>query len=330
MRQKYILAGIALLSLMVLAACGGGASNSMQIGSAVLDTYSAPESYADHRAQQQLIEVDGEMIAYTDHGTGPAVVLLHGVPTSSWMYRKVIPGLQDELRVITIDFLGYGSSGKPDGDETIYGAAAQAGRVQAVLQHLQVREHALLMHDMGGLVAWEMLRLQPETVSHLIVLNTIVSETGFNHPDMAPGAFTRQLVKTYSSPLTSVAVLQGTFDSLGLTGEHTLSEAECFGYVAPMREGSDDALYAFFTQIDDNMFSRLDDRTNTFEGYDGETIVLWGAKDDVLTTDQIPILQERLNVQDENIHIYEDTAHFVAEERPDDVIREVKALVSGG
>ncbi|MEO9970076.1 MAG: alpha/beta hydrolase, partial [Hyphomonadaceae bacterium] len=193
--------------------------------------------------------------------------------------------------------------------------------------HLGVDEHALLMHDMGGLVAWEMLRKQPETISHLVVLNTIVSQTGFNHPKVSPGAFTRRLLSAYSGQLTSVAIMQNTFDSLGLKGEHKLTEAECFGYVAPMREGADPALYSHFTQINETMFTRLDDTRDTFGNFQGETLVLWGAKDDVLTVDQVPILQAALSIPDENIHIYDDTAHFVAEERPDDVVREVTAFL---
>lgn len=327
MKKRYFLVVAALGLLASLAGCAGEPSSSMRIGGAVLPTYVEPTTYSDHRDQQQLLAVDNGSVAYTDHGTGPAIVLLHGVPTSSWMYRQIIPDLQDSARVITIDFLGFGSSDKPEGGDEIYGPAVQAARVQAVLDHLGVREHALLMHDMGGLVAWEMLRKQPETISHLVVLNTIVSQTGFNHPDMNPGAFTRQLVSTYSGQLTSAAIMQNTFNSLGLKGEHELSEAECFGYVAPMREGADSALYSFFTQIDDDMFSRLDNTRDALDGYNGQTIVLWGAKDDVLTVEQVPILQKALSIPAENIHIYEDTAHFVAEERPDDVVREVKALL---
>jgi len=328
--RRYFIAMITGSLSLFLAACGGATNSTMEIGGAVQAAYTAPETYADHRAQQQTLRVDGGTIAYTDHGTGPAIVLLHGVPTSSWMYRKLIPLLQADMRVITVDFLGYGSSDKPDGGADLYGEAAQARRVQQVLQHLSVRDHAVLMHDMGGLVAWEMLRTQPESISHLVVLNTIVSPTGFNHPDIKPGAVTRQLVKAYTGKLTSVAILQNTFNSLGLTGRHELSEAECFGYVAPMREGSDDALYSFFTEINEDMMTRLDSNDNMLAEFDGETIVLWGAKDDILTVDQVPILQQRLNILDRNIHIFEDTAHFVAEERPEDIALEVLEMIGQG
>ena len=327
MNRRYFISIVAGGFLLFLSACAAGSDNMMQIGSAVQANYSMPETYVDHRAQQQLLSVEGGTVAYTDHGTGPAIVLLHGVPTSSWMYRKLIPLLQDDMRVITIDFLGYGSSEKPDGGSDVYGDDLQAIRVGQVLDHLQVSEHGLLIHDMGGLVAWEMLRTRPDSVSHLVVLNTVVSSTGFNHPNMKPGTVTRQLMNAYTGKLTSVAIMQNTFNSLGLTGPHELSEAECFGYVAPMREGSDDALYTFFTQINDDMMTRLEADDDTLADYSGETLVLWGAADKVLTVEQVPVLQKRLRIPDENIRIYEDTAHFVAEERPEDVAREILAFM---
>lgn len=329
-KRQIFISVLTLALSFLLTACGGARNSTLEIGGAVQAVYTAPATYADHRAQQQTLRVDGGTVAYTDHGTGPAIVLLHGVPTSSWMYRKLIPLLQSDMRVITIDFLGYGSSNKPDGGVEIYGEREQAARVHNLLEHLGVREHALLMHDMGGLVAWEMLRTQPDAISQLIVLNTIVSPSGFKHPDIKPGALTRQLVKAYTGQLTSVAILQNTFSSLGLTGEHKLSEAECYGYVAPMREGSDDALYSFFTAINGEMMTRLNSNDHMMKEFSGQTLVLWGAKDDILTVEQVPVLQRRLNIPDQNIHIFDDTAHFVAEERPEDIAREVLALLGKG
>jgi pimeloyl-ACP methyl ester carboxylesterase len=132
----------------------------------------------------------------------------------------------------------------------------------------------------------------------------------------------------YSSPLTSVAVLTKTFNDLGLKGEHELSEAECFGYVAPMREGADPALYQFFTSINAKLFTALDENKTRFADYKGDTLVMWGAKDETLTVRQIPILKDMLSIPDENIHIYSDNAHFLAEEIPDEIIKKVSAFLT--
>jgi pimeloyl-ACP methyl ester carboxylesterase len=142
------------------------------MGAKLSAAYTAPATYQDHRDQQQSFQTSSGKIAFTDHGTGPVLVMLHGVPTSSWMYRKVIPELQASMRVITIDHLGFGSSDKPDGSADDYSAAGHAARTRELLDALNVSDYGVLMHDMGGLVAWEMLRADESAISHLVVLNT--------------------------------------------------------------------------------------------------------------------------------------------------------------
>ncbi len=327
--------GVSAFMAMVFALTATGCSLNFtgEVGEDVAARYTPPETYSDHRAQQQFFTIDGRRIAYTDHGprNGEAIVLLHGVPTSSWMYRKLIPLLQDDFRIVTIDFLGFGSSDKAKKAHDLYQTEKRAERVTALLDELEINQFSLLMHDMGGLVAWEVTRLIPTRIDRMIVLNTIVNQQGFNHPNIDAGAFTRQMMKAYSSPVTSVAVLTKTFNDLGLVGDYELSEEECFGYVAPIREGADNALYAFFTSINETLFARLEENRTLFpETFRGDTLVLWGRKDDVLTSAQTPILKEMLNIPDDQIHIFDDHAHFLAEEAPTLLGRHIREFMSDG
>ena len=299
----------------------------MTVSNNIQSLYVVPDTYQDHRAQQQIFDIEGTQIAYTDHGKGPVIVLLHGVPTSSWMYRKIIPDLQKNMRVISVDFLGFGSSDKPKNINDIYSPNAHAQRHNSLLSHLGVNEYALLFHDMGGLVAWELMRKNPQAISHAIVLNTIVSRHGFHPPQIRPDMMTRQLMSAYSSELTSTAILEKTFSDLGLVNEHKLNEEECFGYVAPVREGSDEALYAFFTGLNEDLLARLDQNQTELSAFSGKTLVLWGEKDKILTTKQIPILQKTLNVEPENIHIYKQHNHFLAEEIPEELVLKITQFI---
>lgn len=328
--KEFILA----LSLSGLTMGWGGCATKdapAQLAAVLADSYVLPADYDAHRAQQQLFETGSGKIAFTDHGpqrvNAPTIVLLHGVPTSSWMYRKVVPQLQQNLRVITVDQLGYGSSEKPKRDEADYSPAAQARRVEALLAARGVTNYSILMHDMGGLVAWEMLAANPAVIDNLVVLNTIVGDEGFEQPNMEGGFLTSQLMKAYSSKLTSAAILDKTFSDLGLKGEYKLTEEECYGYVRPMREGADDALYSFFTSINDDLFNDLDAKHAAWPAYKGKVMVMWGAKDETLTTGQIPTLKAAFNIPDSDIHIYENNAHFLAEEIPNEVASKVSAFV---
>jgi len=293
--------------------------------------YKLTDQYAEHRRQQRWVNIPAGRIAYTDHGDGDVLVLLHGVPTSSWMYRKMIAGLQSGMRVISIDFLGYGSSDKPENVGGIYSPEAQAGYVRAVLRKAGVQQYSLLFHDMGGLAAWELLRASSDKteIKNIIALNTIIAREGFNSPDMKKGMMSRQMMRLYSSKMTSSAILTKTFDEMGLRNNMTLSEAECRGYVLPMQEGSDEALYSFFTGFDNASFTRLEENIRSLNAYQGRALIIWGDQDEVLTSEQIPQLRQHLKVADQNVIILPDQAHFLAEEISEKLVQMTTSFLAG-
>lgn len=293
--------------------------------------YKLSTNYANHRAQQSFFNSSGGQIAYLDYGSGPALVMLHGVPTSSWLYRKMLPELQKHFRVIAVDLLGYGASDKPHSAANNYLPSSQAAYVQELIASLGVAQYSLLFHDMGGLVAWDMIEqdlAQEQTersISNMVLLNTIISKQGFDYPKIKKGMMARQMAQAFSNKLSSAAILNMTFKNMGLSSESKLSERECFGYVQPMREGADEALYDFFTGFDQSMFNGLDRKIKGLSKFTGKTLVLWGAKDKVLTTAQLPQLQKPLNLSNDKIHIFNDNAHFLPEEMPDILVSKIVA-----
>jgi len=301
------------------------AKDSMQHGH-----YELSDNYANHRLQQKKISTSGGMIHFIDAGDGPVLLMIHGVPTSSWLYRKMIDELQSDFRVIAIDLLGYGSSDKPDANDGNYSALKQADYVHQVLEALDIADYNLLFHDMGGLVAWELVRQDlegEENVKSLNILNTIISKQGFDYPKMEKGVVAKMMSEAYSSNLSSAAVLKMTFKNMGLSSDYRLSENECFGYVAPMREGSDAALYQFFTGFDDRRFARLESNIAALEKFGGRTQILWGAKDKVLSVDQFPQLTRSLKVRAEDITVYANNAHFLPEEIPSALSMKVREFL---
>ncbi len=318
-RVVFRLAG--LMVILALASCSTPKlATTMEVVNKA--SYTLSENYANHRAHQHLLKVGDYEIAYLDlkaSDSAPVLVLLHGVPSSSWLYRKMLPELQNSFRVVAIDLLGYGTSAKPKSNGSTYSREAQADYVQAVLNHLDVDQYQLAFHDMGGLVAWELVErdlLGPKAIQTLFVLNTIISEIGFNHPKVKKGVMARTMSNAFSNAATSAAALELTFNNMGLSSNADLSEKECFGYVAPMREGSSDALYEFYTGFDEALFARLSDQIMALEGFQGEVHVFWGAQDKVLTTEQLPVLESALNQAQVFKTIYENQSHFLPEEIP--------------
>ena len=99
------------------------------------------ETIEQHRGQQKKIMVEGGNMAYIDIGEGPVILLVHGVPTSSWLYRHIIHNLlQKGYRVIAPDLLGFGNSDKPKGID-IYNVEKQGKRLLKLMNDLQIDKY---------------------------------------------------------------------------------------------------------------------------------------------------------------------------------------------
>ena len=131
----------------------------------------------------EYICIDGQRIAYHRFGSGPSVALIHGIPTSSYLWRNVIPLLVDEgLQVIAVDLLGYGDSDKPS--DVDLGVANQAKRIAAALRELNWDGSAIVGHDIGGGVAQLLCANAPQAAKHLVLLDSIAYDS-FPEPGIA-------------------------------------------------------------------------------------------------------------------------------------------------
>lgn len=109
-------------------------------------------------------------VYYEVQGDGEPVLLIHGIPTSSFIWRKQVEALSTRFRVYAPDLPGWGRSDKPgDFDYTI---SAYAEFVNAFLDQLSVRQVILGVHDLGGAIGLEFLGRYPDKVSRLIILDT--------------------------------------------------------------------------------------------------------------------------------------------------------------
>lgn len=104
---------------------------------------------------ETLISRRGHRIAFRRRGHGPAVLMLHGFPTWSYDYADVATDLAADHDVVTLDFLGYGASEKPNPYE--YSVAESADVVEDLVAHLGLDSVRLVAHDYGGIVAQELI-----------------------------------------------------------------------------------------------------------------------------------------------------------------------------
>lgn len=109
--------------------------------------------------------VDGLKWHWVEEGTGPAVVLLHGIPESWRCWRHQIPVLSQQFRVIAPDMKGYGQSGKPNGD---YAGSVVAEETLAFLDSIGVENFHIAGHDWGVVIADNIISIAPDRVERYV------------------------------------------------------------------------------------------------------------------------------------------------------------------
>ncbi|HZG34928.1 MAG TPA: haloalkane dehalogenase [Gaiellaceae bacterium] len=121
--------------------------------------------------QPHYLDLDGLRLHYLDEGAGPPVLLLHGEPTWSYLYRTVIPELTPACRVVAPDYLGFGRSDKPLRLED-YSYDLHVASIQRLVEALDLRDLTVVVQDWGGPIGLRVAVEQPERVARLVLMNT--------------------------------------------------------------------------------------------------------------------------------------------------------------
>lgn len=160
--RQMVSAALAAVAMTMFAASPSPASDA------------ATSSAAAHQqVQHQTIEIDGVSIAYREAGDPqrPTVLLLHGFPTSSHMFRNLIPALATQYHVIAPDYPGFGASDMPPADQFEYSFANIAGMMTRLLDRKGVDRYAVYLMDYGAPVGYRMFAKDPERVTGFIIQN---------------------------------------------------------------------------------------------------------------------------------------------------------------
>ncbi|MFO6464202.1 haloalkane dehalogenase [Jannaschia sp. KMU-145] len=160
--------------------------------------------------EKKTMEVLGSTMAYVDEGEGPAVLMLHGNPTSSYLWRNIIPHVADDHRVIAPDLIGMGDSGKPD---IAYTYEDHATYLDALLGELDLGAVVLVVHDWGSVLGMEIARNEEGTGR---IRGLAFMEAGIPPALPAPslealGPQNAELFRALRSPAGEEMVLQGNF-----------------------------------------------------------------------------------------------------------------------
>lgn len=159
-----------------------------------------------------IAEILGRRIFYREAGpaSAPTVVLLHGTPASSHMYRNLIPALADRYHVVAPDYPGFGHSEVPAIDDFDYTFDALADHVEALLEFLGVRRCAIYVQDYGAPVGWRLALRHPERIAAVITQNGNAYVEGFVGDVMEPlFAYGRQKTESNAATLRELIAMDG-------------------------------------------------------------------------------------------------------------------------
>ena len=227
------------------------------------------------RQRQQTRQLNGLgplslRMAYTDAGSGEPVLLLHGIPTWSFLYADVIPLLEPHCRVVAPDFLGHGWSDRRDRfDRSL---TAQTAAVLALLDALEIERATIVGHDTGGGVALILGIEHPNRVARL-VLSNVVAYDSWPIGDMVALSDPSWRAKPVAEVVEFVA--GGLPD--GIHNVDRLTRAFREGIVAPYAdEEGKISLIRNASALNTNHTMALVDRHSEIAA---PTLVLWGRHD---------------------------------------------------
>ncbi len=121
--------------------------------------------------EPRYLDQDGLRMHFLDEGSGGPVLCLHGEPTWSFLYRKMIPGLAREARVVCPDYFGFGRSDKP-ADVEWYSFDRHYMSILRLVEELDLRALTVVVQDWGGPIGLRLAVEQPARVERLVIMNT--------------------------------------------------------------------------------------------------------------------------------------------------------------
>jgi pimeloyl-ACP methyl ester carboxylesterase len=267
--------------------------------------------------------VDGQKMSFVDEGApdAPALVLLHGNPTWSFLYRKSISKLAERFRVIAPDHVGFGLSDKPS-DPAYHTLERHIANLTALIDALELEKITLVLHDWGGPIGLGYATAHHENISRMLLMNTWGAPPPPGTKLKLPLALRilRSNLGEWLVRKFNVMVKRG----IPSASERPIPAEVMAGYELPFAEPSSrTAMTAWERMIPlkpgDAACAKLAEIAAGLNGIQARVEILWGAKDPVFRS-KLPayMLRDRFPNSAEPVFL-ENASHFVPEDAPEQI-----------
>jgi pimeloyl-ACP methyl ester carboxylesterase len=267
----------------------------------------------------RTVKVDGLDIFYREAGPkdAPAVLLLHGFPSSSHMFRELIPALADRYRVVAPDYPGFGHSSAPPVDRFAYTFDRLAAVVEAFTEKVGLSRYTLYVQDYGAPVGFRLATRHPEQVAGLVVQNGNAYAEGLDNDFWKPlKAYWADRTEETAAPLRGFLTLDATRWQYthGTRAPGALNpDAWVLDQALLDRPGNKEIQLALFLSYGSNppLYPKWQEY---FRKHQPPTLIVWGKNDTIFPPAGAHPYKRDLN--DVEFHLL-DTGHFALEEDGD-------------
>ena len=275
------------------------------------------------------LDVDGHRMHYVDEGEGEVVLMLHGNPSWSFLYRDLIGELQRDHRTVAPDHIGCGLSDKPGDDAYDYTLASRVSDVSRLVEELDVRDITLVVHDWGGMIGMAWATRHADRVARLVVLNT----AAFPLPagTRIPGA----LALARAPGLGALLVRGANAFSRGAVRRcvtrQPMSDEVAAGYLEPYDSWAHRiAVHRFVQDIPlaagDRAYAIVQRTADELERLaDTPLMICWGMKDFVFDWHFLDEWQRRFPTAE--VHRFPDCGHYVLEDAGEEIVPLVRRFL---
>lgn len=271
--------------------------------------------------------VDGHRLFFREAGDpdAPAVVLLHGFPTSSYMFRHLVPALADRYHVIAPDHLGFGLSDAPDVERFDYTFDALSALTAGLLHGLGIERYAMYVQDYGAPIGWRLALADPAAITAIISQNGNGYDAGFVESfwKTVSDYQTEQTADTEAAVRQFLTLEATRWQYLTGVADETLVDPESWDhdYALISRPGNDKVQLKLLRDYATNspLYPRLHEY---FRASAVPLLAVWGRGDEIFGPAGAQAFAEDL--PDAEIHLL-DGGHFLLES----ALGEVTPLIRG-
>jgi pimeloyl-ACP methyl ester carboxylesterase len=283
------------------------------------------------------VKVDGLNIFYREAGprNAPTVLLLHGFPTSSQMFRNLIPLLADKYHLVAPDYPGYGQSDMPLVDQFDYSFDHLAEIVNKFTAQLGLAKYAIYVQDYGGPIGFRLAAAHPDRITAIVVQNGNAYDEGLDNDFWAPlklyWADKSEANAARLRPLFELEATKWQYSEGYRDVSHVSPDAWMLDQAYMDRAGNKEIQLELFYSYGSNP-GHYPEWQAYFRKYQPPMLITWGKNDKIFPpAGAHPYLRDLPKAE---LHLL-DTGHFALEEDGEQIaqyIREFlpRALASGG